>query len=80
MGGIGDGLVRACALTGVAQGCAVLRFVSFVLAPVRLPPGDFFQTAGSAELAVSSLRMALVRLLRSFTHRASKAFGIPLHL
>ena len=32
----------ACALRGVAQGCAVLRFVSFVLAPVRLAPGDLF--------------------------------------
>ena len=32
----------ACALRGVAQGCAVLRFVSFVLAPMRLAPGALF--------------------------------------
>jgi hypothetical protein len=31
----------ACALRGAAQGCAVLRFVSFVLAPVPLRRGIF---------------------------------------
>ena len=51
----------ACALRGVAQGCAVLRFVSFVLAPMRLAPGAFFQTAGSAGLVASSSRMVRLR-------------------
>ena len=32
----------ACALRGAAQGCAVLRFVSFVLAPMRLAPRALF--------------------------------------
>ena len=43
------GLVGACALRGVARGCAVLRFVSFVLAPVRLAPTSNEQ--GSARAA-----------------------------
>ena len=56
----------ACALRGVAQGCAVLRFVSFVLAPVRLAPGDLFsdrrlRRARSLKLADGPARTPSVR-------------------
>ena len=69
----------ACALRGVAQGCAVLRFVSFVLAPMRLAPGAFFQTAGSAGLVASSSRMVRLRRGRCAVHCLTSARGMSAH-
>jgi hypothetical protein len=69
----------ARALRGAAQGCAVLRFVSFVLAPMRLRRGLFFQTAGSAGLVASSSRMVRLRRGRCAVHCLTSARGMSAH-